>query len=335
MALNAGSLAADLANRRELAPFWLVTGSEDLLMLESADLLRRRARELGYTDRQVLELSASADWSQLPDAAASIGMFDDKKFLEVRLPSGRPGIKGNKALPEFVERPVDGVVTLFTMPRPDWQGQKAAWWQALVKAATVVECDPVERAQLPQWLAGRMRANGQTAARDVLEAFADLVEGNLLAAKQEVGKLSLLFPQGELTLEQIEASVGNCSRYTTEALVESFCTASADRTARIVDGLEAQGEPLPFLLAILTNQIRSLIKLRASFETSGNLYVKGVFATNAMKAAARRIPLKRLAAALDVCVDIDRLSKGLTVRERDGDPWIELKSVCLFLARTR
>ena len=105
MALNAGSLAADLANRRELAPFWLVTGSEDLLMLESADLLRRRARELGYTDRQVLELSASADWSQLPDAAASIGMFDDKKFLEVRLPSGRPGIKGNKALPEFVERP--------------------------------------------------------------------------------------------------------------------------------------------------------------------------------------------------------------------------------------
>ena len=135
MALNAGSLAADLANRRELAPFWLVTGSEDLLMLESADLLRRRARELGYTDRQVLELSASADWSQLPDAAASIGMFDDKKFLEVRLPSGRPGIKGNKALPEFVERPVDGVVTLFTMPRPDWQGQKAAWWQALVKAA--------------------------------------------------------------------------------------------------------------------------------------------------------------------------------------------------------
>ena len=301
MALNAGSLAADLANRRELAPFWLVTGSEDLLMLESADMLRRRARELGYTDRQVLELSASADWSQLPDAAASIGMFDDKKFLEVRLPSGRPGIKGNKALPEFVERPVDGVVTLFTMPRPDWQGQKAAWWQALVKAATVVECDPVERAQLPQWLAGRMRANGQTAARDVLEAFADLVEGNLLAAKQEVGKLSLLFPQGELTLEQIEASVGNCSRYTTEALVESFCTASADRTARIVDGLEAQGEPLPFLLAILTNQIRSLIKLRASFETSGNLYVKGVFATNAMKAAARRIPLKRLAAALDVC----------------------------------
>ena len=115
MALNAGSLAADLANRRELAPFWLVTGSEDLLMLESADLLRRRARELGYTDRQVLELSASADWSQLPDAAASIGMFDDKKFLEVRLPSGRPGIKGNKALPEFVERPVDGVVTLFTI----------------------------------------------------------------------------------------------------------------------------------------------------------------------------------------------------------------------------
>ena len=335
MALNAGSLARELERRKDLAPFWLVTGSEELLMLESADLLRRRARELGYTDRQVLELSATADWSQLPDAAASIGMFDDQKLLEVRLPTGRPGTKGSKFLPDFVASPVEGVVAVFTIPRPDWQGQKAAWWQALLKASTVVECDPVERAQLAQWLAARMQANGQTAPREVLEAFADLVEGNLLAAKQEIGKLSLLFPQGELTLEQIEAAVGNCSRYSTEALIESFCTASPERTARIVDGLEAQGEPLPLLLAILTNQIRNLIKLRASFESTGNLFVKGVFATNAMKAAARRIPLKRLTAALDVCADIDRLSKGLTVRERDGDPWIELKSVCLFLARPR
>lgn len=334
MAISAGELAGAL-RAPDLAPFWLITGSEELLMLESGDLLRARARELGYADRQVLELSANSDWSQLPDAAASIGMFDDRKILEVRLPTGRPGQRGSREIPEFLKRPVEGVVVVFTVPRPDWQGQKAAWWQALAKACTTVECDPIERRALPQWLAARLAANGQSAPREVLEAFADLVEGNLLAAKQEIEKLALLFPQGELTLEQITASVGNCSRYTTEALVESFCTGAADRAARIVDGLEGQGEPLPLLLAILSGQIRSLIKLRAAYETTGNLFVRGVFATSAMKAAARRIPMRRLTAALSVCADIDRLSKGLPVPDRDTDPWIELKSVCLFLARAR
>lgn len=334
MSISAGALPAHLAKSASLAPFWLATGSEALLMIESGDLVRHRARELGYTDRQVLEMSGNADWSQLPDAAASIGMFDDRKFLEVRLPGGRPGTRGTRAIQEFLETPVDGVVTLFTMPRPDWQGVKAAWWKKLVERCTVIDCDPVERRALPAWLAGRLQRNGQSAPPEVLEAFADLVEGNLLAAKQEVDKLALLFPRGELTREQIETSVGNCSRYTTEALVESICTGDPARAARIIDGLEAQGEVFPLLLMVLTSQLRNLIKLRAGQE-QGLSFVKGVFATPALKAGARRIPLRRLEAALLVLADIDRIAKGLPVRDRDSDPWIELKSVCLFLARVK
>ena len=159
-------------------------------MIESGDLIRRRARELGFTDRQVLEMAGNADWSQLPDAAASIGMFDERKLLEVRLPGGKPGVKGAKAIIEFLSSPVEGVVTVFTLPRPDWQGVKASWWKELAQKCTVVDCDPIERRDLPAWLAARLAQNGQSAPREALEAFADLVEGNLLAAKQEIGKPS-------------------------------------------------------------------------------------------------------------------------------------------------
>ncbi|MDO5531724.1 DNA polymerase III subunit delta [Sutterella sp.] len=335
MSFPAGQLSQELARAKRsgrLAPFWLATGSEPLLMIESGDVLRACAREMGYADRQVLEMSANSDWSQLLDSAASIGMFEDLKFLEVRIPTGKPGVRGAKALAEYVEQPIEGVVTLFTMPRPDWQGVKASWWQALSKASTVIDCDAIERRDLPGWLSARMAANKQSADEEALETFADLVEGNLLAAKQEVAKLSLLYPEGKLTRSQIESSVGNCSRYTTEALVESILTGQPERAARIVDGLEAQGEVFPILMMVLTTQLRNLVKLRTAQE-QGQSFVKGVFATPALKAAARRLTLKKLANALSVCADIDRITKGLEVENRDSDPWIELKSVCLFLAR--
>lgn len=330
--IEAGELAAYLEAQAELAPFWLVTGSEDLLKLESVDLIRERARALGYTDRQVLELAPSSDWSQLADSAAAIGMFADKKLLEVRIPGGAPGIRGAGPLTQFVERPFEGVVTVFSMPRPGWQGEKAKWWTTLVKASSVVDCSPVPREALPRWLASRLARNGQKAPREALERFADLVEGNLLAAKQEVDKLGILFGPGELTSENIDACVSNSSRYGTDALVRSTLLGEPERVARIVDGLEAQAEPFPLILMMLTMQLRSVLRLSAAY-ARGQSFVKGVFATDELKRAARRLKPQRVAAALSVCADIDRISKGLPVPQRDSDPWIELKSVCLFLAR--
>ena len=331
MTVDASKLAEHLSLAPTLAPFWLVTGSEDLLKLESADLIRERARALGYTDRQVLEMSALSDWSQLMDAAASIGMFAEQKILEVRL-AGKPGVRGAKALERFVEKPFDGVVTILTVPKPDWSGEKAAWWKALLRASTVVDCNPVPRDRLPMWLAERLKRNGQYASREALERFADLVEGNLLAAKQEVDKLGLLFPAGELTPENIDASVSNSSRYGTDALIQATLLGEVDRVARIVDGLEAQAEPFPLILMMLTMQLRGVIRLRAGRER-GERLVRGVFATPLLERAVRRLKPQRVAAALAVCADIDRLAKGLPVPGRDSDPWIELKSVCLFLAR--
>lgn len=330
MTVAASALADYLDQTPTLAPFWLVTGAEELLKLESADLLRARARALGYCDRQVLEMSASSDWSQLMDSAASIGMFAEQKLLEVRL-AGKPGVRGAPALERFVQTPFEGVVTVFTAPKPDWQGEKAGWWQALVRASTVIDCSPVPREQLPRWLAQRLSKNGQHASQDALERFADLVEGNLLAAKQEVAKLSLLFPAGEITAENIDACVSNSSRYGTDALIRSTLLGEADRVARIVDGLEAQAEPFPLILMMLTMQLRSVIRLRATYDRREN-FARGVFRTPELDRAARRLKPQRVAAALAVCADIDRISKGIPVPGRDSNPWIELKSVCLFLA---
>lgn len=320
---------ASLKNAAALKPLYFITGTEPLLMIEAADCLRARARALGYEDRQVLEMRANADWSQLFDAAASIGMFAPQKLLEVRLESAKPGTRGAKALQEFAKLPpYEGVVVMLSIPLTDYAAAKTAWWKTLSKEASVmVSCDPLDRRSLPMWLAARLRANGQSAAPEALARFADLVEGNLLAAKQEIDKLGLLFGQGELSLEQIESCVANSSRFSADSLVDAIFAKDPERAARIVDGLAAQGEPLPFLLAILTMKLRDVIRIHSPMPGE---WISG--GPN-FKSAAKRMAPKRAAAALAVLADIDKLAKGLTAPARDSDPWIELKSVCLFLAR--
>lgn len=316
----------------ELDPFWLISGSDDFLAVESTDMIRQCARKMGYLDRQVLDMGARADWSALTMAAADIGIFDDKKILEVRVQNGKPGTQGAKVITSFLERPTEGVVTLFTMPAPEWAAQKAVWWKTLQQKSTVVDCNTVERSQLPAWLKARLARHGQTASPATLEFFADLTEGNLFAAAQEVEKLSLLYPEGELTEEAIRESVSNSSRFDFDTLFESIHSGNAERAARIIDGLEAQSEALPFLLSMLTMDIRSMLKLRTGFD-QGMSRVQGVFSTPSMARAARRLSVKKLANALVVCSWIDRLAKGLPVENRDSDPWLELKSLVIFLAR--
>ena len=166
---------------------------------------------------------------------------------------------------------------------------------------------------------------------ETLNYFADMMEVNLFAAAQEIEKLSLLHPKGEITSEQLRQAVSSNARFDFDTLFESMRLGQADRIVRIIDGLEAQAEALPFLLAMLTAEIRSLIKLRTGYD-NGQSRVTGVFATPSLQKAARRLTVKKLCGALSVCADIDRLVKGLPVPKRDSDPWIELKSVVLFLA---
>lgn len=314
------------------APFWLITGTEGFLMIEAADALRALLREDGHDDRAVLEMSAGSDWRELQMTASDGGLFCSKKILEVRLAQPRPGKRGGEeAIERFVKAPVNGVTTIFSVPPPDWRDSKAAWWKALQGACVVIDCSGVDRRALPRWLSRRMARNKQSATPEALEYFADLVEGNLFAAAQEVEKLALCAPEGELDLEAIRRAVVDSARFDLSTLFEAMHNGESDRVVRIIDGLAAQDEALPLVLAMLTSEIRQLIKL-ATGMSQGQRFVKGVFATEPMKRAARRLSINKLKNALLVCAEIDKLSKGLEVKSRDSDPWIELKSVALFLA---
>ena len=166
-----------------LAPLWVITGEEPLLMLEAADLLRAKARKEGATEREVLNASAIWDWSKLPESCTAMSLFGDKKIVELRLASPRPGVKGTQALTDIASMPLDGVTLVVTIPY-DWSLKKAAWYKALTANAEVVECNSVSARELPSWFAARLAKKNLKAEPAALKILSDRCEGNLLAAAQ-------------------------------------------------------------------------------------------------------------------------------------------------------
>jgi len=214
---------------KTLRPLYTLHGDEPLLVQEAADAIRAAARQQGYTERTVHQVAgAHFDWSAVLAAGGSLSLFADKQIVEVRIPSGKPGKDGSVALQQIAEQAQgnDSTLTLVILPRLDRMTLQGAWFGALDANGATIKVDPVERAQLPQWIAGRLARNGQRVAageegQRTLQFFADRVEGNLLAAHQEIQKLALLHPAGELSFEQVEAAVLNVARYDVFKLSEA------------------------------------------------------------------------------------------------------------------
>ncbi|MBP8146377.1 MAG: DNA polymerase III subunit delta, partial [Inhella sp.] len=241
MQIRADQLAGHLA-RGGLKAVYTLFGDEPLLAQEAADALRAAARAAGYSERQVFTVSgAHFDWSSVLGAAQSMGLFADQKLIEIRIPSGKPGKEGSAALQQYCKHLGEGLLTLVHLPKLDRLQQQSAWFQALDRAGAVLRVDPVERPALPSWIAQRLAAQGQKvqageAGQQALAFFADRVEGNLLAAHQELQKLSLLHPAGELSFEQIEAAVLDVARFDTYQLAPAIFTGQAARALRMLDG---------------------------------------------------------------------------------------------------
>ena len=213
--------------RTPLAPLWVITGEEPLLMLEAADLLRSKAREEGATEREVLNASALWDWSKLPESCTAMSLFGDKKIVELRLASPRPGVKGTQALTDIAAMPLDGVTLIVTIPY-DWSLKKAAWYKSLTANAEVVECNSVSARELPSWFAARLAKNNLKAEPRALKILSDRCEGNLLAAAQEVLKLAYLFPEGSVISEEaVTDSVRDVARFDVENLLEAMFAGDA------------------------------------------------------------------------------------------------------------
>src|SRR5687767_4593471 len=240
MQLRAEQLEASFS--KNFAGTYTVHGDEPLLALESADAIRAAARKRGFIDREVFEPGRHFDWSELQHALASLSLFGGKKIVELRLATGKPGAPGGAAIAESCERPGADVLLLVSLPRLDRATQGSAWFGALSRAGVVVDVWPVERARLPAWIGERLARQKQRAPREALELLAERVEGNLLAAHQEVQKLALLAPEGEIGLEQLREAVANVARYDAYAACEALMAGDAARYVRVIDGLRSEGE---------------------------------------------------------------------------------------------
>ena len=265
--------------KRGLKSLYTLHGDEPLLLQEFADALRLEARQQGYTERTVHTVSgAHFDWSGVLASGGSLSLFADKQMVEIRIPSGKPGKEGSVALQQIAERAGraggdDSTLTIVILPRLDSLTSKGAWFGALDSFGISVKFDPIDRRMLPQWISQRLQLQGQRVAageegQRTLQFFSDRVEGNLLAAHQEIQKLALLYPaqsgasDGTLSFEQVENAVLNVARYDVFKLSEAVLGGQAVRVARMLDGLQSEGESEVLVHWALAEDIRSMKRVK-------------------------------------------------------------------------
>ena len=341
MQLRADQLEAHL--QRGLRPLYLVHGDEPLLAQEACDAIRAAARAAGFDERKVFTVSgAHFDWSGLIGASQEMSLFAQRQLIEIRIPSGKPGKEGSEALQRYVEHLSEDVLTLVQCPRLDGQQQKSAWFSALDAAGAALRVEAVQRNALPAWIAQRLSRQGQhvasgEAGQRTLAFFADCVEGNLLAAHQEIQKLALLYPAGELSFEQVEAAVLNVARYDVFKLGEAVLAGRVSRALRMLDGLRAEGEAPVLVHWTLAEDIRALKRVHDAMAEGKPLplalrdaRVWGVREKLFERALPLLTPLTldALLRAASIC---DGLVKGLKHPDWPADAWDGLRTLVLML----
>lgn len=339
MQLRIDALAGHLG--KPLAPLYVISSDEHLLALEAADAIRKAARAQGFSEREVLQVDRSFKWGELLAANQSQSLFGDKKLIELRIPTGKPGKDGGQALQSYAAAASTDTVTLISLPKLDWATQKAAWVASLQQAGVFIDIPLVERAQLPAWIGVRMAAQQQSAERQAIDFICERVEGNLLAAHQEIQKLALLHPPGKLTFAQVQDAVLNVARYDVFKLNEAMLAGDAARLVRMLDGLQGEGEALPLVLWAMAEEIRTLLKLKTAMEQGQpaaalmKQYRIWGPRERLMPPALQRLTLSTLQDALRDAAQIDKMIKGLRAPKFAGDAWDALLQLGLKIARGR
>ena len=331
MLLKGEQLAAHL--ERELRPLYVLYGDEPLLVIEAADTIRARARKAGYNEREVLTVLPHFDWNQLLAAGGNLSLFGDRKLIDLRIPTGKPGKEGGAALQDWCRNLSLDTLLLVTLPELDWREEKAVWFTTLVNAGVAIKLMAPPLAELPGWIAGRLRRQQQSADLEGLKFIAERVEGNLLAAHQEIQKLGLLYPAGALSLAQIREAVLNVARYDIDGLREALLVGDVNRMCRTLDGLMHEGEAPPLVLWAMSEEIRTLTLIRCGLDRGRPLEMLLKEArvwgprVNPVKKALQRLSTATLEAGLQEAGRIDRLAKGIG----QGNIWEEFLRLGLSL----
>ena len=333
--------------QKGLRSLYTLHGDEALLQQEALDAIRAAARAQGYTERSSYTVAgAHFDWSAVLAAGGSLSLFADKQILEVRIPSGKPGKDGAAALQQLAQAAQgnDSTLTLVILPRLDKAAKTSPWFTALDTQGMSVQIDPVERGMLPAWIAQRLAAQGQRVAageegQRTLQFFADRVEGNLLAAHQEIQKLALLYPPGELAWRQVEAAVLNVARYDVFKLSEAVLAGQSARVQRMLDGLQAEGTAEVLVHWALAEDIRALKRVKDAMNAGKPLPM--ALRENRVWGVKERLYERLLPQASDAQLArllqsahvVDGIVKGLKQADWPQDGWQALSRLALQLCR--
>lgn len=332
MQIKPERLAESLTN---LQPIYGVGGDDPLLVVEAADAIRAAAKSAGYDEREVLHAEAGFDWQSLVDAGREMSLFSQKKLVEVHLPTGSPGRDGSAALKAAAGDPPPDTLILLICGELDARARKSAWWSAIESGGAVIYgWAPKPGAELARWVSQRMRAAGLQPEPDAVELFANRVEGNLLAAAQDIEKLSLLFGDQPLTAANIEEAVADHARFAVFDLIDRALGGDLPATLRTLDRLRAEGvEPHP-LIALLAREARQLADIAAAVAAGES----AERACGAARVFRMRVPLvvaatRRHNAAsarwlLAAAARADRTAKGA----QRGQPWDDLVTLVTVMA---
>ncbi|TDQ35379.1 DNA polymerase III subunit delta [Thiopseudomonas denitrificans] len=330
MRLYPDKLGAQL--RKDLLPIFLVSSDDPLLQRESCDAIRQACREQGFSERQVFHVERSFDWNSLREASASLSLFAEKRILELNMPGGKPGDSGAKVLLDYLERPAEDTLLLITVPRLDSSTLKTKWAKALMDSPVCgfVQIPVVTAEQLPAWLSQRLAKKGLSADAEVLQFISDRVEGNLLAAAQEIEKLVLLTDATHLDMETVQQSIADSARYDIFTLTDAMLAGDRVRSLRILNGLRSEGNEVPVILWALAREIRQLATLAAQVEQGQSVSQVTSRVWPATRKPLVQQALQRQRAShwnqlLQSAQIIDEQAKG----QQTGDPWLGLQQILL------
>lgn len=320
-----------------LQPLYVLAGDEPLAQRECLDAIRAAARSQGFDERTSLTAERHFNWQQIQSFGQSISLFSSRRLLELNIPNGKPGVEGGKALQTLSAKGLPDTTVVVILPTLEREAKNSAWFTALEKQAQTIILNEIDAVHLPKWIANKLAQQHQHTSKETLEFLAHQVEGNLLAANQEVQKLGLLYPQGELSDAAVREAVLNVSRYDAFQLGEAVLTGDTERTVRILQGLQDEGENAVAVMNPLMWVLRPLARLKQAEMRGENL-------NNAManariygdkqalvKRALSRLSLRQLEAALQKMADIDKIAKGVML----GDAWLEISRLCFGLAKIR
>jgi DNA polymerase III subunit delta len=331
MRIDSEQLPRHLA--RGLKSLYIVFGEELLLALEAADRIRAAALEQGYDERRVLFVEPGFDWGEVAMVGNSLSLFSPRRVLDLRILSGKPGKDGSEALQRLAGSLPEDLIVLITLPGLDRQQLASRWFDALERAGVAVHAAAVKREHLAQWLSGRLAQQDQQADAETLEFLVSRVEGNLMAAYQEVKKLALLFAAGTLPLEEVKNAVLDVARYNVFEIGPTLLKGERAHFVRMLDGLCGEGAAPPLVLWAIAEEVRAMARVKAAVDAGQTpaqaLREARVWGTRQelMPRALQRLTTIQLIAALRRAAEVDRMIKGLA----EGDVWDALLQLGLGL----